>query len=46
MKPEEIHDVPGEDVPNVVKGFILSGAKKIIATKQKQKDGRWTVKAS
>ena len=44
MKPEEIQDVPGEDVPNVVKGFILSEAKKIIATKQR--DGKWTVKAS
>lgn len=44
MNPEEIRDVPPEDVPNVVKGFILSGAKKIIATKQE--DGKWTVKAS
>lgn len=44
MNPEEISNVPAEDVPNVVKGFILSGAEKITATKQE--DAKWTVKAS
>lgn len=44
MKPEEMTDVPSEDVPNVVKGYIQSGAKIINCIKQN--DPNWTIKAS
>ncbi len=37
----ELRDVPGNEVPRIVKGFILDGYTKI--TVEKQSDGNWTV---
>lgn len=43
MRQEQLTDVPPEEVDNVVKSFVGSGANKI--TSQKESDGNWTITA-